>query len=275
MWDLGDSLHRDACIRSRHRRGLQCRSDRLSLLIAVSITAAGLGMALLNLGSWTSLLGGAAVGGGIAAMHYTGMMALELPGRITWAPGLVLASVTFGIVFGAIAVFFAARRDDWVNTATAVILLTLAIVSMHFTGMGAVLVMPDPTRFAGTWSLAPASLSLVIAGATAIILGISLVAALSDRQSKRKLQQQKVLLDTALENMSQGLCMFAARWPHHGCSTIVTPKCWACRPLRSGARSLLDVVKRRNATSEIVAQPGGVCRGRARRGARRKIQHTE
>ena len=112
----------------------------LSLLIAVSITAAGLGVALLNFGSWTSLLGGAAVGGGIAAMHYTGMMALELPGRITWAPGLVLVSVTFGFVFGALAVFFAARRDDWVNTATAVILLTLAIVSMHFTGMGAVLV---------------------------------------------------------------------------------------------------------------------------------------
>ena len=138
------------------------------------------------------------------------MMALELPGRITWAPDLVAASVVLGIAFGAVAIKFAATRDDWLNTLIAVVLLTLAIVSMHFTGMGAVLVIPDPTRFAHAESLSPASLSLVIAGATAVILGISLVAALSDRQSKRKLRQQKVLLDTALENMSQGLCMFDA-----------------------------------------------------------------
>jgi len=28
------------------------------------------------------------------------------------------------------------------------------------------------------------------------------------------LRQQKILLDTALENMSQGLCMFDAEGPH-------------------------------------------------------------
>jgi diguanylate cyclase (GGDEF)-like protein/PAS domain S-box-containing protein len=182
----------------------------LSLLIAMLITGAGLGIALFDFGRWTTVCGGAVVGGGIAAMHYTGMMALELPGRISWAPDLVVASVSLGIAFGAVAIKFAARRDDWLNTLIAVVLLTLAIVSMHFTGMGAVLVIPDPTRFAHAASLSPASLSLVIAGATAVILGISLVAALSDRQSKRKLRQQKVLLDTALENISQGLCMFDA-----------------------------------------------------------------
>ena len=42
------------------------------------------------------------------------------------------------------------------------------------------------------------------------ILGISFVAALLDRRSSGELHQQKVLLDTALENMSQGLCMFDA-----------------------------------------------------------------
>jgi NO-binding membrane sensor protein with MHYT domain len=52
------------------------------------------------------------VGSGIAAMHYTGMMALEVPDRITWVPNLVVASVLLGIAFGALAVFFAARRDD-------------------------------------------------------------------------------------------------------------------------------------------------------------------
>ena len=51
----------------------------LSLLIAVLVTGVGLGMALL-FGRWAAVLGGAVVGSGIVAMHYTGMMALEVPG---------------------------------------------------------------------------------------------------------------------------------------------------------------------------------------------------
>ena len=96
------------------------------------------------------------------------------------------------------------------NAWIATVLFALAILFTHFTAMGAVLVVPDPTRINDAASLSPASLSLVIAGIAAIILGICLVAALSDRQSKVKLRQQKILLDTALENMSQGLCMFDA-----------------------------------------------------------------
>ena len=78
----------------------------LSLLIAVLVTGVGLGIALFYFGRWTAVLGGAVVGSGIAAMHYTGMMALEVPGRITWAPNLVVASVVLGIAFGAFSVYF-------------------------------------------------------------------------------------------------------------------------------------------------------------------------
>ena len=39
-------------------------------------------------------------------MHYTGMMALELPGRITWLPNLVVASMVLGVAFGAFRIYF-------------------------------------------------------------------------------------------------------------------------------------------------------------------------
>lgn len=182
----------------------------LSLLIAVLITGVGLSTALLGFGGWTAVIGGGLLGGGIAAMHYTGMMALELPGRITWAPNLVVASIALGVAFAALALYFAAKRDDWVNASIATLLFALAILFTHFTAMGAALVVADPARINGAASLSPASLALVIAGVAATILGISLVAALSDRRWKVELRQQKVLLDTALENMSQGLCMFDA-----------------------------------------------------------------
>jgi diguanylate cyclase (GGDEF)-like protein/PAS domain S-box-containing protein len=54
------------------------------------------------------------------------------------------------------------------------------------------------------------SLALVIAGAASGILGMCLIAALSDRQRENRVYEQRVLLDTALQNMSHGLCMFDA-----------------------------------------------------------------
>ncbi len=189
-------------------------------------------------------------------MHYTGMLALELPGRITWLPSLVMASIALGIVFAALALFVAARRDDWGHTAVAAGLLTFAIVSMHFTGMGAVLFVPDPTRLIDAMSLTPAALSLVIAGAAAIILGMSFIAAISDRQSKDKLRQQKLLLDAALENMSQGLCMFEA----DGRVLLFNErfaKMTGFTPAALKGLSLLDLVKSRvlpGSPEEFVAQ---------------------
>src|ERR1700733_9720542 len=225
-----------------------------SLLIAVLITGAGLGTALLDFGRWTGALGGAIAGGGIAAMHYTGMMALEVPGHITWAPDLVLASIALGIAFGALALYFAARRDDWVNALIATVLLALAILFMHFTGMAAAQIVPDPTRVKNAATLSPAALALVIAGAAAIILSIALVGALSDRKSKERLRQQKILLDAALENMSQGLCMFDADGRivlfNERYTKMVGFSAASLRGL-----SLLDVIKHRKAAEEIAGDP--------------------
>ena len=195
----------------------------LSLLIAVLITGAGLGMALLDFGRWTAVLGGAIVGGGIAAMHYTGMMALEVPGRITWAPNLVVASIALGIAFGALALYFAARRDDWVNTLIATVLFALAILFMHFTGMGAVQIMPDPTRVNNAATLSPAALSLVIAGVAAIILGICLVAALSDRNRKRSCGSRKSCSTPPLRTCRRGFAC-STRMAASCCLTNVTPR---------------------------------------------------
>jgi len=182
----------------------------ISLIFAVSIAAVGLSIALLNDRRSTIAMGGAVVGLGVAAMHYTGMMALELPARIVWSPGIVLASIVFGSLFAAIALVVAARKDDRNHTLAATGLLTIAIVSHHFTAMGAVTLVPDPTLVADELTISPTALSFLTAVAAFTILGISFVAALLDRRSSSELHQQKVLLDSAIGNMSQGLCMFDA-----------------------------------------------------------------
>src|ERR1700731_924098 len=176
----------------------------VSLMLAIAVTGVGLGVALGNSSRWSGAAGGAVIGGGIAAMHFTGMMALEVPGHISWSVEPVLASVFLGVLFGGLAFFVATKRDGRGDYWFATFALTLAIVSHHFTAMGAVTFMLDPRIVTNGLSRSPTSLSLVVAGVAIIILGMSLLASMS------ALGQQRVLLDTALENMSQGLAMFDA-----------------------------------------------------------------
>jgi diguanylate cyclase (GGDEF)-like protein/PAS domain S-box-containing protein len=182
----------------------------LSLVLAVAILAVGLAVASLDRRWSTVAAGGAIVGIGVAAMHYTGMSGLELPARIVWSPGIVGASIVLGSLFAALALVVATRGESFGHTAGATGLLTVAIVSLHFTGMGAITLVPDPTIVTDGLTMSPSALSFMTAVAAFAILGISLIAAILDRRAKSELQKQKLVLDTALENMSQGLCMFDA-----------------------------------------------------------------
>ena len=160
----------------------------LSLIFAISVTFVGLSIAVSSLRTLWVVLGGAIVGGGVAAMHYTGMAALEIPARVSWVEGTVIASVLFGIVFAALALFVAARRDDRSHALAATGLLTLAIVAHHFTAMGAVLLTPDPTLAISGLSIPPASMSFLTASAAVAIIAIALVSALLDRRAKGELR---------------------------------------------------------------------------------------
>jgi diguanylate cyclase (GGDEF)-like protein/PAS domain S-box-containing protein len=226
----------------------------LSLIFAAVISGVGFSIVLRDGSRQAAMVGGAIVGIGIAAMHYTGMLALELPGQITWSLDFVFASLLLGGLFGALALLVASRHDSLWHSLAASGLLAVATLSLHFTAMAGVVFLPDPTRGVDVISLSPVSLSLVVAGAAAIILGLCLVAALTDRRSKDKLRQQKVLLDAALENMSQGLCMFDAE----GCAILFNER--YLQMTGSSAASLkgqclLDLFKQRKASGQFAGDP--------------------
>src|SRR5229473_2613646 len=97
-------------------------------------TWVGLAGAATGCGIWaTHFIAMLAYGAGVACMHYTGMSAIQLPGQVTWIADLVLASVVLGMLFATAALAIAVRRDDMRATLAAALLLTLAIVSHHFT----------------------------------------------------------------------------------------------------------------------------------------------
>ena len=175
----------------------------LSLVAAVLVVSLGLALALSGEGAWRAPAGGGVIGMGIGIMHYLGMYAVEMPGYIEWSPGFVSASIVLATGLG-IAAMAAGRRPGRGPLLTAALLLTLAIVSLHFTGMTAVTVIPDPTRIFGGLSASPGLLAIAIAAITMGILGVSLIVAFADRTAK----DRHLLVHDALDNMSQGLCMF-------------------------------------------------------------------
>jgi diguanylate cyclase (GGDEF)-like protein/PAS domain S-box-containing protein len=178
----------------------------LSLCVAMLITGCGLSLAVYKPAGWYPAIGGMIVGGGVACMHYMGMHALELPGRIHWAPDLVAASILLGMVLGGASLMVAVRHEGKRGTLLSAVLLTLAIISHHFTAMGAIAITPDPLRTIHPFSLSPSTLALSVAAAAVLILGLSLAGAVADRRIK----ERDLLLVTAVNNMSHGIVMFDA-----------------------------------------------------------------
>ena len=137
----------------------------LSLLMAVGVVAAGVFTAGYGRSRVTSVvLGGLGTGLGVAAMHYTGMAALNLHGKVGYDPILVIASVAIAVVAATAALTLTLIVRGPVLAAVAALVMGLAVSSMHYTAMWAVSI-----------DLAPSSASLPGATATEFIFPLAVV----------------------------------------------------------------------------------------------------
>jgi diguanylate cyclase len=177
----------------------------LSLVAAVLLTGAGLAVSLppnWRHGPWA---GGAIVGGGIAAMHYTGMAAFEIQGIILWDFALVAASIVLGAAIGAVAlpVGLHGREQRW--KIGGAVLLTLAICSHHFTAMGAASIIPDPEIEVSQLALPAEWLAVGVALASFTIIGLAVAGAVLDirdrRRSELEVDRMRDLANASVEGL--------------------------------------------------------------------------
>ncbi len=225
----------------------------LSLAIAIFVTWIGFAIAARDFSWWSAAVAGAIVGFGVAVMNFAGILALDLPGTTTWSPPLVVAVIVLGTLPGCFA-FVVARSKNWRSILIASVLATFAVLSMHFMTIAAMRFTPDSHRTLNQASLSAQSLSLLVAAGAAIILGMCLVAAVSDMQSKGRLRQQKILLDSAIENMSQALCMFDSEGHIAVCNERYT-KMFNLMPTAIKGLSLLDILKYQKTSGEFGGDP--------------------
>lgn len=186
-------------------------------LLGAMITAT-VGFALAASGSrWHPASGGALIGTGIGLMHYTGMQALIVPGTLHWDMTLVAASIATGGVMTSTSVLvfhkWSHRRALWVCSG----LLTLGICGLHFTGMGAVTILPDPTIIVHPSRVDGALIVVAVTSASLLIMlsGVT-SAALIESQTRR----------SANKNCSSRTCDSRPLW-------TTWAKACACSMLRS------------------------------------------
>jgi PAS domain S-box-containing protein len=183
----------------------------LSLLVAV--VSAGVGFALASEESLPApraartVAGGLVVGLGITFMHYVGMMGFRTTGQVRWDAVYVAGSVALGALLAIPALLVAAPGSSWRRQVLAGLILTAAIMAMHFTGMTAVTILPDPT-VAEPPSLLPDSVLIALAtGGAALIMVTAIGGVAFDTASRngsvRRLRQ-------ALDVVPDGLAFYDA-----------------------------------------------------------------
>ena len=149
----------------------------LSAAIAMVLCGVGFALALRVNGT----VGGIVSGIAISTMHYVGMMAVRMPARAVWDIGYVAASVLIGVSLTGLALHFATRRKARSDYVIGAGLFIVAIVGMHFTGMTAVLYVPDSSVLSSGVAMNPLALAVVVAAGAAFIVTQALVVAMVDR----------------------------------------------------------------------------------------------
>ena len=156
----------------------------LSLLLPIVVT--GIAFAVMTrVRPSPGALGAAGVfmGGGVVAMHYMGMAAMRMAGRVAYDRTWVVISVGVAIAAATAALWLATRTSGPREKVAAALVMGAAIAGMHFAGMrAATFSLHEMGASPGVASVGQTALALGVSAATFIILFLSLIAAMFDRR---------------------------------------------------------------------------------------------
>jgi diguanylate cyclase len=167
--------------------------------------------------------GGFAMGIGIWAMHFVGMLALSLPVEIGYDVSITLLSLIIAIVVSTFALHIASReRVGALPLVSAGIAMGMGICAMHYVGMAAIEIAP-PIRYDFLW--VAASFAIAMAASFAA-LGVAFTSREDGWRRYRK-ALGAIGMGFAISGMHYA-GMIAARFPEDAASSgsHVVSKAW-------------------------------------------------
>jgi len=180
--------------------------------LAVSVAASAYALWLVSkpvLPRTRLLAGGLLMGLGVATMHYLGMAAMNMQPGIDYHLGWFVLSIVVAVVAGTAALWIAFRlRGEGHRTLplrlAASVVMGLAIVGMHYTGMAAARFPADSICGAvSAGGIEPRWLAILVIVTTMGTIGIALVASLFDRQMRARTGLLAASLERANEKLVQ------------------------------------------------------------------------
>jgi signal transduction histidine kinase len=163
--------------------GFDAQLTFLSALIPIVLSTMGYWLLLgRNSRFWSGIIVGSAIG----AMHYVGMAAVQIQADAIWSPYYVFASILFGIGFTIPALQLAMSDEAWQGLLASATLFAVGVVAVHFTGMAALVYVPDPSVALHNVVLAPPVLAITIAVVAFAMLAIGLIVSIVDRHLEFK-----------------------------------------------------------------------------------------
>ena len=155
----------------------------ISALIAIVLSGVGYWIAIRWRGP---VVGGVVAGVAISAMHYVGMAAVRMPADTIWNYQYVVASVAMGVGFMAGGMYVVIRSRSWRGMLSGTVLFTIAILTMHFTGMTAEKFRPDHSDYrVECFGCSDPSATIAIAAVAFLIVALGLAGSLVDNYLAR------------------------------------------------------------------------------------------
>jgi PAS domain S-box-containing protein len=202
-----------------------------SLLAAIASSAVVLFVVSRKELSKGYLLGGSfAIGAGVAGMHYTGMLAMQMAAHPVYKVRLVALSLIAAVLVSDVAlrlIFrlrYPGKNHPWIRP-TAAALMGLAIASIHYIAIAAISFEQSQLTAAGSNSLSVSNLGITgIAVLTLAVLALALLGSLADRNFSLQRQmlhseqeRWQVLMEANHDglfdaNLLSGKVFYSPRW---------------------------------------------------------------
>ncbi|MBG0567661.1 MHYT domain-containing protein [Actinoplanes aureus] len=165
------------------------RYDLALTLLSLGFAVLTVGVGLMVVGHGTrstakTVVAGMLTGGGVIAMHFTGMEGMRLPATIHYNPLLVAASTVIAFAASTVALWFAMSVRGWLRVSAAAAVMALAVCGMHYTGMAAMSIelhvsAPLPGGIRPLTMLVPIT---VITAATIVGVALSALQAMTEEE---------------------------------------------------------------------------------------------
>ncbi|MBH3311379.1 putative bifunctional diguanylate cyclase/phosphodiesterase [Pseudomonas mosselii] len=181
----------------------------LSLLIAVASSGFALWLVSQPRLPWLQLVFGALImGTGIACMHYMGMAALRMQPGIDYDPTLFGVSLAIAVGASAAALWIAFRlrqHTPYVRQirGVAAVVMGIAIVGMHYTGMAAASFPAGSFCGALTTGLAGDGLDYLVLITTLAVLAVALLTSVLDARLEARTAELARSLTLANQELTQ------------------------------------------------------------------------